>query len=344
MIRRHRTNRRVRSGNAAVAVATLAVGSTFGIPGTARAEPVTVSLNGSASSTYVSNLFFLSPVEKRISRFPSDDDFIFTPQLGANLRAPVGRQVIELKATTAYRFHRSNTQIDALDYTFEGRLIYALGSACTGTLKASQERRETDYADLVTNTPLRFTVRDRTAAGDIACAVTPEIGTAASVEYRTQANSRAAFAIYDLDRTTVYAEANYGLRDTGQAFVAGRFRRREQPLFVTPATPDGLTGEIWDAGGGARWSPSEDFDFSAEGYWTRLRETSGRRDSTGFSGVIPGIDPRPRRQTGVERVQKDRLRRRRRRRRQQTDEGPGSRHRDFDGRRVSGDDRGVICG
>ena len=268
----------------AAAVA-LAIGAAAG----ARSEPVTLALNASASSGYASNLFRLSPVEQRLGGFASIDDVVFTPRLGGSLRAPVGRQVIELKGSAAYRFHRSNRQVDAFDYDFDGRLIYALGSVCTGTLSASQESREADYADLNAGAPLRFTVRDRAAAGDIACAITPSIGTAASFEYRTQANSRTPLAIYDLDRTTIYAEANAGLRDTGQWFAAGRYRRREQPLFVFPATPDGLRGEIWDAGGGVRWTPGSDIDLSAEAYWTRLRETSGRRNSTGLSAAAKAV-------------------------------------------------------
>jgi hypothetical protein len=97
------------------------------------------------------------------------------------------------------------------------------------------------------------------------------------------------FIPYDLDRTTLYGEANAGLIETGQGFGAVRYRRREQPLFITAQTPSGLSADIWDVGGGVRWSPDSDFELAAEGYWTQLRETSGKRDSTGVSAVAKAI-------------------------------------------------------
>lgn len=275
-----------RPRRAAAGVAVLAV---VFCPGVARADPAELSLNGSAAYGYASNLFFLSPVEKRSTRFRSTDDYLFLPQVGAHLRAPVGLQVFELKAVGAYRLYRYNTNIDGLDYNLEAKLAYVLGSLCTGNLLAGQEKRQSDFADVVIGRPQTLTVRDRIAKGDIACAITPEIGAAASAEYRSEANSAAALTVYDLDRTTASVEFNYGLVETGQAFVQGRYRRRSQPLFVTAATPDALSGRILDAGGGGRWAPSSDLEVSGEGYWTQLRETSHRRDSTGFSGALKAI-------------------------------------------------------
>ena len=251
----------------------------------AFAEPIAVAIDASIGSTYDSNLFRLSPVEERAGGFPSIDDIATTPRGAVELRLPFGLQSLHLAAAAGYRFYRSNTSLDSFDYAATARLAYRLPFNCSGTLHAGQEQRLSNYEDFL-GKPRRVLTRDRIAAIDAICDVTPDIALAGSAEYRTHANSDENLSALDLDQTTIRAEASYGLPETVEPYAVLRYRDRAQPNFLASGLPGGAQATIWDAGGGVRWSPSEYLKLDAAGYWTRLRENSRVRDATLFSGEL----------------------------------------------------------
>lgn len=249
------------------------------------AEPISVAVDASIGSTYDSNLFRLSPAEKRAGGFASIDDIATTPRGAVELRVPLGLQSLVVVTTAGYRLYRSNSDLDSFDYAVNARLAYRLPISCSGSLRAGQEQRLSNYEDFL-GEPRRVLTRDRSAALDASCSVTPDIGLAGSIEYRTHDNSDENLSALDLDQTTIRAEASYGLPETVETYAALRYRERAQPNFLASGLPGGARATIWDAGGGLRWSPSGYFTLDAAGYWTRLRENSQVRNATLFSGEL----------------------------------------------------------
>ncbi len=256
-----------------------------GIAVPAAAEPVRVALDASIVSTYDSNLFRIAPSEMASGGYRSIDDNITVPRGAAQLHAAIGLQTIDASASVGYRLHHLNTALNSFDYDLNARLNYRLPIACKGTARLEQLQRLSDYRDFL-GAPRRVIVRARTSGIDGTCSITPRIAVTGSGEYRTRENFDPQLAVFNLEETELRGEVSYGDAETIQPFVAIRNRLRAQPNFITTALPDGSHATIWDAGGGARWEPSEYLKLAAAGYWSRLRENSHLRDTTTVSATF----------------------------------------------------------
>ncbi len=253
--------------------------------GRAAADPVRLGIDAGAGTTYDSNLFRLSPLEKRISRFQSVDDVTVLPHVAGQLVVPLGLQELSLAGRVSRQFHAYNTDLDTTETGLAARLRYALPFDCSGTLGAHQFRRLTAYDDILGN-PRRITVRDRLAEGSALCSITPSLAARADASLGDRANRDPLLSAFDLRELSARGEIAYGLVDTLQPFVAARYRHREQPKFASALTPDGTRASIVDAGGGLRWSPTQYLMLSGAASWTRLRENSHRRDGDLATGEI----------------------------------------------------------
>ena len=248
-----------------------------------RAEPVTVTVDAGAGATYDSNLFRLSPAEKRVAGFPSIDDLALVPQIAAQANAPVGLQTFVLAGRLARRFYTSNTDLDTTETGLAARLRYVLPFSCSGIAGLHQFRRLTAYDD-ISGAPRRIAVRERVAEGDASCSVTPALTATAAVSASERVNRDPVQSAFNLRELSGRGELAYGLVDTVQVFGAARYRHREQPNFVSVLAPDGDRATIVDAGGGARWSPTEYLSLSGDLYWTTLRETPKIRSGNSWTG------------------------------------------------------------
>ncbi len=252
-------------------------------PAWLSAEPVALAIDAGAGATYDSNLFRLSPAEKRTVGFPSIDDFALLPQIAAQVGVPLGLQELTFAGRLARRFYTSNTNLDTTETGLAARVRYVLPFACAGTAAAHQFRRLTAYDDII-GTPRRIAIRERVAEGDVLCGITPELSAAGTLSASERVNRDKVLRSFDLNELTARGELAYGIVDTGQVFGAARYRHREQPNFVSILTPHGDRASIVDLGGGARWSPTEYLSLSADVYWSRLRETANIRRGDGWTG------------------------------------------------------------
>lgn len=249
----------------------------------AVAEPVEFTASPSIGATYDSNLFRLSRAEKRTTGLASVDDAVLVPQLLGQIAIPLGLQRLSFGGRVAYRLHAENTDLDSLDTGYAARLRYVLPIECGGLLQARQFRRLTDYDDVELG-PRRIIVRDRLAAADIGCDLGAETRLTGAVEGRQRRNRDEALSRFDLEEFEARTALSAGLVETGQPFIAFRYRRREQDRFVSARTPDGVRATILDLGGGARWQPSPLVDLTAQANYTSLRETSRLRNAARFTG------------------------------------------------------------
>ena len=248
-----------------------------------RADPVTLAIDAGAGTTYDSNLFRLSPLEKRSTGFRSIDDFAVVPQIDGQLSLPLGLQTLSVAGRLARRFYRYNTELDTTETGLAARLQYVLPFDCSGVVAAHQFRRLTSYEDVV-GAPRRIAIRERVAEGDALCSITPEVSASVAASASERVNRDPILSAFDLREQSVRGEVAYGLVDTVQLFGAVRYRHREQPNFVSILTPDGDRARIVDAGGGARWSPTEYLSLSGDLNWTTLRETANIRRGDSWTG------------------------------------------------------------
>ena len=249
------------------------------------AEPVALTVDAGAGATYDSNLFRLSPVEKTTSGFRSIDDLALVPQIEGQVSIPLGLQTLSFAGRLARRFYLYNTNLDTTETGLAVRLRYQLPFDCSGTVAAHQFRRLTDYEDVI-GVPRRIAVRERVAEGDGACSITPELTASLAGSVASRVNRDRLLSAFNLREQSVRGELAYGLIDTVQLFGAVRYRHREQPNFVSILTPRGDRARIVDAGGGARWTPTEYLSLSGDVDWTTLRETANIRRFDGVTGDL----------------------------------------------------------
>lgn len=252
-------------------------------PVVVRADPLSVTVDAGAGATYDSNIFRLSPAEKRGAGFPASDDVALVPQIAAQVNAPIGLQTLVIAGRLARRFYTSNTSLDTTETGLAARLRYVLPFSCTGVAGVHQFRRLTAYDD-ISGTPRRIAVRERVAEGDATCSVTPQVTATAALSASERVNRDPLLSAFNLRELSGRGELAYGLVDTVQLFGAVRYRHRAQPNFVSILTPDGDRATIVDAGGGARWSPTEYLSLSGDVSWTTLRETANIRRGDGWTG------------------------------------------------------------
>lgn len=253
-------------------------------PAALSAEPVVVTIDAGAGATYDSNLFRLSPAEKRTLGVPSVADFALLPQIAGQVAVPLGLQGLTFAGRLARRFYTSNTNLDTTETGLAARLRFVLPFSCSGTAGLHQFRRLTEYDD-VTGTPRRIAVRERVAEGDAMCNITPALNASVAGSVSERINRDRVLSAFNLQEQSVRGELAYGLVDTVQLFGALRYQHREQPNFVSILHPDGDRARIFDGGGGARWSPTEYLLVSGGLNWTTLRETAEiRRRFDGLTG------------------------------------------------------------
>lgn len=254
----------------------------------AVAEPIEFSIFAGVRGAYESNVYRLSPGEQRRFDYPSFDDFYIAPQGAVVARLPIGLQQVELRAAGGYRFYRYNTTLDSQDTLLSAKLDWRLPVACTGSLLAEQTNRlaELEDEDDFDEPPEQNVQRGRRGVAEARCAITPELALRGVAEYAERTNDNVRRRRFDLEETGFTVRLDYGLPGTIQPFIAARYREREQPNFFSRA-PGRRGGEadIVDLGGGATWELPF-LTLSAEGYATRLRENSDRRNSDSLTYLL----------------------------------------------------------
>lgn len=259
--------------------------------GAVSAEPMHYSVQAALGSTYDSNLYRLSPVEKKTigQAFQSLDDAFVVPQAAVDVHVPFSLQDFEFRAAIAGRYHAENTSIDSREYALLARLSGTVAQICQATVLAEQTRRFGTLDDL--DEPGSNITRQRHADFDGSCLVMPRLSIAATADYRNRQSPGRVQSRADLEETEATTRITYGEPDTVQAFVGASYRYREQPnflSFVIERTQARAT--IWAGGGGAFWTVSPNLKLSGAAYWTSLEERSHRRDENGFISADASAD------------------------------------------------------
>ncbi len=247
------------------------------------AEPVSFTILGSVGVADDSNVYRLSPDEKREfgDALPALSDQRINPQGAINLQVPLGLQNLELRAAVAGRYYDQNTNLDSTEYALLARLAWVAGAVCEGSVLAEQKRRQQALDDL--DAPGSNIQRERQLAASGDCDVTPRLRLSATGEYHERTSPDRQRSAIDLEETRFSGRVTQGDPQSFQPFAEVIWRHREQPNFVSFAEGrSGARATILDAGGGMNWAPSPKLLLSGAAYWSRLREDTGRRDRTGF--------------------------------------------------------------
>jgi hypothetical protein len=252
----------------------------------AQAEPASLAIVARATATYDSNVLRLSDAEQRLFNLPSVDDFILSPTLGSELRLPFGLQAIELGGDAGYNFHRHNTQLDSETVEGRARFAWAVSDRCDGFVRALASRRLQSFEDSAGGGKVKTSERLYGAQGECRAA---DLKLRLAAERRERDNQgllrRDATPIdsaaLDLRETSYSARLSYSRSDVLTLFTEVQRQRRAQPnrtITVPPLPDDRAT--ITLGGGGFEWRPSPFLTYDISVFQARLRESSGRRDSS----------------------------------------------------------------
>jgi hypothetical protein len=200
--------------------------------GGARTMQVGLRLAGS----YDSNISRSSKA-LALSRGLSQDDYLLTPAITANILQPLGRQAIFLQGSAGYDYHRYNSQLDRgrADITGGG---YAAFAGCREGVTANYRASQSDLATLDVRTTKNL---QQSTGVSVALDCSRPNGLSGSVVAAHVDTKNSADVLTESDLTTENVGVNviYGNPTLGYVSLTYAYATTEFPNRIIPGRPIG---------------------------------------------------------------------------------------------------------
>ncbi len=200
------------------------------------------SLTATVGTRYDSNILRLSD-QLPLRAGDKRGDFLISPRVTGAIAMPIGRQQVYVGAEIGRDFYTNNKRLNRNRYSIGGGINLRAGSACTGSVGAEFNSRQSLLSDVAFAVPNRL---ERLSYGvSASCQAPVGLGFGGTVQRIEQRNSDPVRATFDVDTTVFAPQVSYGLPVLGRFSLSGsynqsRYVRRQVTLLDGTMKNDGV--------------------------------------------------------------------------------------------------------